>query len=171
MLSEGLDRFFDDLLHLVLNDFLAFLLDQVVWVVLAHVRVDAGREPNDRLGPGVADVNANKHVMLVSHSFWELQVVKVPSSFRVDLAEDVCCLWQIKRSAVTGGHNLWWHAEGLHHLFVHLVVALTVEDADDYDWMPYYVFSHHVLLKLELKLFATVLTLQLDEIRLLDFQL
>jgi len=52
-----------------------------------------------------------------------------------------------------------------------LVVALTVEDADNDDWVPDYVFSHHVVLKLELKLFATVFTLQLDEIGLLDFQL
>jgi len=30
LLSEGLDRFLDDRLHLILNDFLAFPLDQVV---------------------------------------------------------------------------------------------------------------------------------------------
>lgn len=59
LLSEGLDRFLDDFFHLILDDFLSFLLDEVVGVVLTHVWVDAGREPNDRLRPGVADVNAD----------------------------------------------------------------------------------------------------------------
>jgi len=59
LLSEGLDRFLDNLLHLILDNFLTFLLNKIVRVVLAHVWVDAGRDPNDRLGPGVADVNAD----------------------------------------------------------------------------------------------------------------
>ena len=92
LLSKSLDRFLDDLLHLILNDLLTFLLDEVVRVVLAHVWVDAGRDPNDRLGPGVADVNANQHVALGGHCLWELQVVQVASSLRVDLTQDVCRL-------------------------------------------------------------------------------
>lgn len=38
--GEGFDRLFDGILHVVLNDLLTFLLDEVVTVVLTHVLVD-----------------------------------------------------------------------------------------------------------------------------------
>lgn len=38
--GEGFDRFFDGILHVVLNDLLTFLLDEVVTVVLTHFLVD-----------------------------------------------------------------------------------------------------------------------------------
>jgi len=52
-----------------------------------------------------------------------------------------------------------------------LIVALSVKDAHHDGWVLDYVVSHHVLLKHELKLFTTVLTFQLDEMRLFNIQL
>ena len=51
-----------------------------------------------------------------------------------------------------------------------MIVALSVENTDHDDWVLDYVVSHHVLLKLEFKLFATVLALHLDKVRLFNIQ-
>lgn len=45
--------------HLVLDNFLALWLNEIVREVLAHVFVSASGETDDRLAPGVANVNTD----------------------------------------------------------------------------------------------------------------
>jgi len=66
ILCESRDRFFNQLLHVVLNNLLTFLLNQVSAVVLAHFLVDACREANNWLRTWVTNVNTNQHGSLLA---------------------------------------------------------------------------------------------------------
>lgn len=54
---ESLDRFTDRFLHVVLDNLLTLLLNQVVAVVLTHLLVGRGGETDNGLGTGVAHIN------------------------------------------------------------------------------------------------------------------
>lgn len=89
VLSEDLDGRLDGLLHLVLHDLLALLLDQVVRVVLTHILVRRSRETNDGLGTSVTNINTDQHGSLLVQNLWELQLEQVSTNLRVQLAKDV----------------------------------------------------------------------------------
>jgi len=71
-LAEGLDRFAKELIHLVFDNLLTFPLDDVVAVVLTHLRVDRGREADYRLSTRVADIDTNQHRLLLVENLREL---------------------------------------------------------------------------------------------------
>lgn len=89
VLCELLDGLKNRVPHVVLNNLLAFLLDQEVAVVLRHFSVERSREANNGLGPCMADINTNKHRALLLECFWKLQMVEIASDFTVHLPQNV----------------------------------------------------------------------------------
>jgi hypothetical protein len=106
LFSESLDGRLDGLDHLLLDDLLSLGLHQVIAEVLAHVTVDAGRETNDGLGTGVANINADQHGAHFVHDRRELQSVKITANLAVDLAQDVGRFAQVELKSIASDNTL-----------------------------------------------------------------
>ena len=72
MLREDFDGLFEAVLHLSLDDFLTFALDNVLAIVLAHLTIGTCCEANDRLRTCVANIDSNQHGFHVVHGRWKL---------------------------------------------------------------------------------------------------
>ena len=104
--GEGLDGLLERLLHLVLDNFLAFALHKVLRIILAHFLVSACSEADDRGGSRMADIDAYQHRAHVVHGLWELQVEQVSLDLRIDLAQDIGGLAHVEFEAILSRDDL-----------------------------------------------------------------
>jgi len=87
-LSKQANCFFYALLHLVLDNFLVLLLDNVIRVVLGKFFVGSSRETNHGLLTSMTYIDTNEHgqgVQCLGH----LQVVQITTNLAVDLFQDI----------------------------------------------------------------------------------
>jgi len=69
---EAMDGFADKLLHLVLDNFLALRLDDVLRVVLRHLFVGGSSKSDYGLSASVTDIDTNEHSLDTIHDLREL---------------------------------------------------------------------------------------------------
>lgn len=171
--GKDFNRLLKGLLHLSLNDLLAFLLNDVFRIVLTHLFVGACSEANDRVGACVTNIDSDQHRFHVVHDLRELEVEEVAFDLGVDLAQDVRGLTHVEFKAIASGDNLRWDLELMEELLVHFVVMLlTKHNHDDLGVSEHTVWSvHHVIKELTFDLSVVVFSLKLDEVGLLNFDL
>lgn len=107
VVSEGLESTLEvELQHARVDDFLAFLgLGTGLGVVLAHVLVVGGAEPNDTLLALVAHVDTHQHGFL-GDFVSEVESPEISAEFGIDLSEDVDVNTVIILLDGLGGHEL-----------------------------------------------------------------
>ena len=144
---EGVDSTLEGLLHLSLNYLLAFFLNQILAVVLTHTLVDGSSKTHNRFWSCMANIDSNEHGPEGIHHFREFHLVKISSTFDIDLLENVACLWQIEWPSISSRDDLWWDLVLLEKLLVHRIIALVAENRDNYHWMAEDAIfrSHHVV--------------------------
>ena len=170
---KDFDGLLERLFHLVLDDLLTLLLDNVFRVVLAHLLVCAGCKTNDRRRSSVADIDSNQHCTMTVHRFRELQVEQVTLDLGVNLSENVAGLAHVKLVAVARGDHLRGDLKLVEELLVHAVVVLVSKDYNHNLRMTEVSCRtcHHVLEKFLLDLSVIVLRIDFNESGLFNLDL
>lgn len=153
-----------------MDNLLAFGLDEVVTVVLAHFLVRARTEANDRFRTSMTNINTDQHRSFLGKNFRELQVVQVATSLGVDLSEDVGGLGQIELISVSEGHNLRWNFVTQHHLLEHFISCFPLQDAQNDSWVAELAGTLNIVANLVVELLPVRFLRELNPVGLFNFE-
>lgn len=92
----------------------------------------------------MAHINTDQHGSLLFKGFWELEVVEVTASLGVHLSEDVGRFRKVELETIASGDHLGGHPVLEHDFLEHLVIVLTLQNADNHSGVLNLVICHHV---------------------------